>query len=469
MELKTLKNSNPANDLVCSRDKVFGMIASKDPGRACFTSSLKDIKRAVIINAAPRSGSSLLFALLRKIPQFYSPSAEITPYYKLAGLSADNFGSDSIPEAPAIPGERLLKLGRDILGDLSVSSGEEEIFSDEKLLEQYIDDLSLRFALQWPQAGFSYDPFSRLARDSFSAYRKKHKEFRAEEFYLELFGYLAQAYPKINPYYYDIPAALIAGKFPGLKVPSGPAHPCPMVEEAPFVLLFPVQKVRAADLAEKTLLLKTSVDAYRMPFIRSLIPQAEIKVIYLARNPAASINGLYDGWLHRGFFSYNTEFLLKKHFKETAKRQLCIRGYSDKYEWGKWWWNYDLPPGWQEYTARKLEEVCAFQWYSANIAISEYLKASRQKYFLARYENIIASPESRKKEICAILEFLGLNSSVVDQMGLDKLPTLQATEPPEVFRWKKRKDIILPVLDEPRLLQAASQLGYAKDNLKEWF
>ena len=469
MELKTLKNSNPANDLVCSRDKAFGAIASKDPGRACFTSSLKDVKRAVIINAAPRSGSSLLFALLKKIPQFYSPSAEITPYYKLAGLSADNFGSDSIPEAPAISEERLFKLGRDILGDLSVPSGEEEIFNDEKLIEQYIDDLFLRFVLQWPQAGFSYDPFSRLARDCFSAYGKKHKEFHAEGFYLELFGCLMQAYPEVNPYYYDIAPAIITAKFPGLKLPSGPAHPGPMIEEAPFVLLSPARKATAVTLTEKTLLLKTSVDAYRIPFIRSLMPQAEIKVIYLARNPAASINGLYDGWLHRGFFSYNMEFLLKKHSKEVGKRELCIRGYSDKYEWGKWWWNYDLPPGWQEYTARKLEEVCAFQWYSANMAINGYLKASRQEHFLARYENIIANPGSRRKEICSILEFLGLNISIVDQLGLDRLPTVQATEPPRIFRWEKRKDIILPVLDEPRLLQAASQLGYTKDNLKEWY
>ncbi|MFA5005458.1 MAG: hypothetical protein WC561_05000 [Candidatus Omnitrophota bacterium] len=469
MELKILKNSNPANDLACSRNKAFGMIASKDPGRACFTSSLKDIKRAVIINAAPRSGSSLLFALLKKIPQFYSPSAECVPFYKLAGLSADNFGSDSIPEAPLITQELLFGLSRDILADLSVSSAMGDIFNDEKLLEQYIDDLVLRFSLQWPQVDFSYDLFSRLARDAFTAYRKAHKEFHKEGFYLELFGCLMQAYPQINPYYYDIAPALIAAKFPGLKLPCAPAHQEPMIEEAPFVLLSPAQKARAVDLAEKTLLLKSSVDAYRMPFIRSLMPQADIKIIYLTRNPAASINGLYDGWLHRGFFSYNMEPLLKKYFKGSARMHLRIAGYSDKYEWGKWWWSYDLPPGWQEYVTGKLEEVCAFQWVSANTAISGYLKASGKQYCLARYEKIIESPESRRKEISMVLDFIGADHSALNQMGLDKLPTIQATEAPRVFRWKDRRGIILPVLEEPKVSLIAKQLGYRKDNFKEWF
>ena len=469
MELKTTEIPEQINNVISFRENVFKAIARKDPGKACFTSSLKDVKRAVIINAAPRSGSSLLFSLLKKIPQFYSPSAESVPYYKLAGLGAETFGSDSIPESPQISNAQLSALDRDILGDLFLAGEDNDVFSDEQLRDQYFDDLILRFALQWPQVNFSYNLFNRLARESFEACKIRFQQFSKEGFYLELLTRLVRAYPEINPYYYDMPAALIAAEFPALKVPFGPPHLGPMIEEPPFVLLSPHKKACPRDLAGKTLLLKSSVDAYRMRFIQSLIPQADIKVIYLTRNPAASINGLYDGWLYRGFFSYNMKALLNKYRKQSQIGELCIAGYSDKYAWGKWWWNYDLPPGWQDYTARKLEEVCAFQWCAANKAISGYLKSSQKEHCLARYENMIGSLKSRRKEICGILDFLGRNNSAVKEIKLDNLPTVQATELPGIFRWKKRKDIILPILGSPEVSQISDQLGYTKDTLKEWF
>jgi hypothetical protein len=147
---------------------------------------------------------------------------------------------------------------------------------------------------------------------------------------------------------------------------------------------------------------------------------------------------------------------------------LRISGYSGRGEWGKWWWNYDLPPGWQEYTDKSLEEVCAFQWYSANAAVRKYLQKSQDKYCLIRYENMIGSFILRKREINKIINFMKLDPAVIESVELHKLPVVQATAAPRAYRWVKRKNMLRPLLDDPGLAQMSAQLGYCKNNLKEW-
>jgi hypothetical protein len=201
-----------------------------------------------------------------------------------------------------------------------------------------------------------------------------------------------------------------------------------------------------------------------MPFLEKLFPGADFKIIHLTRNPAASINGLYDGWLHRGFFSHNLSAILK-----ARNTTLNIAGYSECHEWGKWWWKYDLPPGWEGYTKKRLEEVCAFQWYSANKTLIDYFSKNRKKYCRIKYENIIGSPDSRKKEMETVVKFMGLNLGVIGGLDFGNLPVVQATEAPEPYRWKKRQDSILPLLDDQGISDIAEELNYSKDNIGEWF
>jgi hypothetical protein len=460
MEIKDKKPEGYINNAVNFREKVFTEIAGEGADQVWLKASLKDVKRAVIINSAPRSGSSLLFAILRKISQFYSLSGEDVPFYKLNGISKDASLSDDIPVGFEGPGACTFGMSRDFLSDFSLANSGNDIFKSDRLLNQYINDLALRFPLQWPQVNFSYDVFINLARLAFNNYRTAHKGFLKEEFYLELLLLLKREYKVINPYYYDIPVSMVRRRFGGVKIPSGPPNPVIMIEEPPFILLSPGKKVNSLDLSGKTLLLKSSINSYRMRFIERLLPHADIKIIYLIRNPAASINGLYDGWLHRGFFSHN--------LKETGFKMLKISGYSDKFDWGKWWWNYDLPGGWQDYTRSKLEEVCAFQWHAANSRIQEYLHKSRKKYCLVRHENIVRSLGSRKQEIGSILDFVGIERRAMEQLGLDNLSVVQATKAPQPYRWKKRKSLLAPILNSPEIGKMAGLLGYDKKNIKEW-
>ena len=446
------------------RRDIFERIAARDSNQLWLRASIKDVKRVVVVAAASRSGSSLLFALLKKIPCIYSLSGESVPFYKLNGLSGDAFFSDQIPVGTPFLQEQWFNLSRDFLSDISLAANENRAIKEEDMPGRYIDDLALRFSLQWPAAGFSYEVFTRLAQQAYQAYRATHKVFCLEGFYLELIHRLRREYEIINPYYYDIPIRMVREKFPSLEIPSGPPDNTLVIEEPPFILLSPRQNAQKNDLSDKTLLLKSSADCYRLPFLETIFPNAKISIIYLTRNPFGSVNGLYDGWLHRGFFSHNLQAILK-----SRKQMLGISGYSDRHEWGKWWWNYDLPPGWQDYAQRRLEEVCAFQWYSANNAVQGYLKKSGKLPCRVAYENITGSLASRTAEMNKIMDFLGLGRGSVKHLDLDKLPVVQATQPPQAYRWKKRKDILLPLLDDPVISGMAGQLGYRKNNIEGWF
>lgn len=466
MELNRDKYFKYINRVVNFRRSIFNIVERKDANRIWLKRSLRDVKKVVIINSASRSGSSLLVALIKMFPGIYSLSGESIPFYKLNYFSSPAFESDeSIPEAPVKP-EQYFNLSRDLLSDFSMLLNQGDIFKDDNLINQYIDNLALRFPLQWPLVRFSYPVFRRLAAQAFDVHRNNHQEFRKEEFYLELLWLLRREYKTINPYYYDIPKDMIMRRFPGLSVPPGPPNDILTIEEPPFILLSPGRKVNQDDLVDKTLLLKTTVDCYRMHFVESLFPNAQIKIIYLIRNPLSSVNGLYDGWLHRGFFSHNLRFSLAG--KKSRREILGITGYSGRHEWGKWWWNYDLPAGWEAYAKKPLEDVCAFQWYSANRAIQGYFNKMEKQYCLVKYEDIVRSLKSRMDEMARIIDFIGARHDVIKQLRLDKLPVVQATEAPEHFRWKIRKDMLMPLLGYTRIFEMCSRLGYSRDVMREW-
>ncbi len=449
------------NRAVIFRKNIFDRAGGK--GRECVWSnaSLRDVRKAVVICAASRSGSSLLFSLLKKDPHFYSLSGESVPFYKLSGLSNDQCPSDEIPEEFTGTTGYLQDLSRDILSDLSVESKDDSVLEDDALMDMYTDDLALRFPLQWPQISFSYDTFKNLAAQASRNYKKAHKVFCKEWFYLDLLSALRGKYKAINPYYYDIPARMIKEKLPRISVPSAPPNRVLMIEEPPYILLSPRRKINKQDMLEKIFLMKSSVDCYRMGFIEKLMPHADIKVIHLTRNPAAAINGLYDGWRHRGFFSHNLTSILRA-------RTLAIAGYSDRYAWGKYWWKFDLPPQWQAYAQRPLEEVCSFQWYAANQAIQAYLQKSGKKSCLIKHEHMIGTQGQRDIELSRIRRLAGINHNAVTWPDAPTWPVIQATHPPSPFRWKEKEQMILSLISTQNIRKMCETLGYDPLSHTEW-
>lgn len=430
-----------------------------------FRQSLRDVKRVVIINASSRSGSSLLYALLSKLPRVYSLTGEAVPFYKLntTGEGFDPLASDAIPAELADTAMDRAGLARDFFSDMYRAG--DGIATKEIDLSTYGDRLMLRFALQWTEADFDSGILRACIDEAFGEYVADHPRFRAADFYLTLLEKVMVPYPEITPYYYDIDPGAVALRFPRLPVPVGPPNATLNIEEPPFILQTPRVPATPADLSAGILLLKSTVDCYRMNLIEWLFPAADIRVIHLVRNPAAATNGIYDGWLHRGFFSHN----LAPYFERGAGvKGLRIKGYSDQFSFGSRWWNFDLPEGWQAVADKELAEVCAFQWRAANAAIVHYLASSGRRHCRVRFEEIVKSTESRREELLRILDFMGLPGDQISALGLDELPVVQSTQAPQPYRWKKREGMITRVVGSPEMVRMAEELGYRAGRRDEW-
>jgi len=359
-----------------------------------FSRSLRDVRRVVIINSPSRSGSSLLHVLLCRLAGVYSLSGEAAPFYKLnTFLNGFNlFDSDKIPETII---DRVIDyrgLSRDFFSDLG--RPDEKVVTKEIDAGEYTDHLMLRLALQWTDADFEEAKLRPLINKAFGRYTAGNEVFSAEDFYLTMLEEVRAVYPGVNPFYYDISTDKVSPRFPSLEIPSGPPNSWFNIEEPPFILQLPRRKAAPEDLSDKILLLKSTVDCYRMNLIEKMFPKADIRIIHLVRNPAATINGIYDGWLHRGFFSHN----MQPYFETSPDlKRLNIRGYSDLHPFGAQWWNFDLPEGWQNVAEKDLSDVCAFQWRSANSEILRYLTGGKRRHCVVRFENIIRDAGTRSR------------------------------------------------------------------------
>ena len=426
--------------------------------------SLADVKRVAIINSSSRSGSSLMYALLRRLPQVYALTGEATPFYKL-NTCLDCFNSQ---ESDRIPTERIddvidfAGISRDFFSDLFLAETEAETGQID--CDAYFDDLMLRISLQWTDVAFDPMTLRGCISQTFERYSAEDRHFSTEDFFLLLLERLSVIWPQINPFYYDIGTDKVALHFPYLEIPSGPPNSSFNIEEPPFILLPPRRRPILNDLSDKTLLLKSTVDCYRMNLLERIFPNADIRIIHLVRNPAAAINGIYDGWHHRGFFSHN----LERCFEGRGLDRLRIKGYSDIYPFGATWWNFDLPIGWQSVADRDLVEVCAFQWHSANSEILENLAHGRRRYCRIHYEDIIRSAVSRRGAFERLLDFIGVPIEQAEGLGLGAPPVVQSTMSPQLYRWKKREDMIAKVLDAPWIRDMAESFNYRAEKMEDW-
>jgi hypothetical protein len=447
------------------RIKTFrSTILDRYAGTPLFGCSLSDVQRVVIINSASRSGSSLLYALLGKLPGVISLTGEAAPFYKLNSRvnafnphDSDRIPSELLDQAIDFPG-----LSRDFLAD--ISPAETEGITRRIDGDRYIDDLMLRLVMQWTDLELDGETLRRCVATAFADYAAGHPIFDTEEFHLCLLERLCRLAPRINPFYYDIGTDKVALRFPFLDIPVGPPTEQFTLEEPPFILLPPKRRPTPEELSGSILLLKSTVDCYRMNLVARLFPGAEIRIIHLVRNPAATINGLYDGWHHRGFFSHN----LAVGTPAGAPPPLRIKGYSDRYPFGGSWWNFDLPPGWERFADRDLLEVCAFQWHSANAEILANLETGRESCCRVHFEEIIRSSDSRHAAFERMLQFMGVPAGDAVHLGLDAMPVVQSTLPPQLYRWKKRGEMISRVLALPKIREMAATFGYHDDTREGW-
>ena len=344
------------------------------------------VREVLVVGSSSRGGSSLLSELLRGEDRLVHFQAEINPHLRLAGLSwpgsgtgSDRLDAEQAANCPTLERELAREAGNLALG----LHGPDDV-------DRFAHALHWRLTVQWPGETFARERVADWVQSTLQRLRAEFgwraEEFRDTQLWHALFLVAVRAeHPAVNPYYYDLDEALIRRFHPSVAVPQGPPSPG-LLEEPPFVTIRPWRRVDPAALAVRPLVVKTPSNAYRLPFLRRLFRNARLRVLHLVRNPAACVNGLLDGWLYRGFHA---------HYIPGG---LHIAGYCDRGPAAEQrWWKFDLPPGWQEWTCRPLEEVCAFQWRAAHQAILEFVAAEPVDYFRLRYEDLVGpAPDAGK-------------------------------------------------------------------------
>jgi len=203
-------------------------------------------------------------------------------------------------------------------------------------------------------------------------------------------------------------------------------------------------KKHLINLKDYRIIDKTPPNVFRVPFIDKLFPDA--KYIFLTRDAKTNISSLIDAWLSEGnLFSFKF-----REFYEYNSR-LNIEGYSGKV------WKFLNPPGWEDYLSGKsIEEVCAFQWLSANEhALNAFSEMPSEKYLHVRYEDLLADRFNGIQSLC---EFCEIEFSKEIKDMIDKDPKVSVVSLPSKDKWLKNKERIENILGTVEDMQ--KRLGY---------
>lgn len=159
------------------------------------------------------------------------------------------------------------------------------------------------------------------------------------------------------------------------------------------------------------LLEKTPKHALRIPFIDALFPDALF--IHLVRDPLPNLGSIIDAWQSGRFITY--------------PRFATVHGP----------WSLLLPAGWQRMTTRPLEEIAAFQWYSANRCIAEDLaRIDPRRWTAIHADELLADPPAAVSRLCAFME---IEPDAELRRGLmGALPLSRYTlTPPDAGKWRR--------------------------------
>lgn len=408
---------------------------------------LDAVRQVVVLASSSRGGSSMLLELLRRSTDLVNLQAEFNPFLAIAGLTWPGSGetSDRLDARHAdLSVDTRAVFERELLLDATVGSSVAAL--DQDVAERLVHDLCWRLVAQWPHQDFDLDEVCALTRRTLAGMAQP---VDGVELHLRVLRDLRGRHPGIDPWLSDVELAKIGQHFPGERAPTTPPTGA-LLEEPPFVFVRPRRRPTLDELGRLPLVLKAPSNAYRLPFLRALFPKAQVRILHLTRNPAASVNGLVDGWLYRGFHAH--------HLAEPLR----IPGYSDLRPQDAHFWKYDLPPGWQDWTDRPLVEVCGLQWRSTHQHILQDLVAHPDTdLHRLRFEDVVGDRARRGAVFARLCDWLGipLAGPLLDAVT-DGLPPIMSTATPRHRRWFARAEQLATVLADPAVLSVAERLGY---------
>ena len=183
---------------------------------------------------------------------------------------------------------------------------------------------------------------------------------------------------------------------------------------------------------------KSPRNCFRISFINKLFD--ECKFIFLKRNGKTNINSLIEGWLAEDKYLRETEL----------KVNLKIKGYNGNS------WKFVMPPGWENYIEKPLEEVCAFQWINSNKAILDGLKSiEEERKYTVSYEELTHDTYITMRRICSFIHIPF--STELRKISKKPLMVNFVTKPQE-DKWKTNKELIERIY--PLIVPMMKELEY---------
>jgi hypothetical protein len=193
---------------------------------------------------------------------------------------------------------------------------------------------------------------------------------------------------------------------------------------------------------------KTCINTLRVPYLQRLFPQA--RFVFIHRDGRDNISSMMDGW-RRG--RVDGGFGLAQFFGP-APVPVAINGgeFSE--------WHFFLPPGWREHNRDSLEEVCAYQWITANrMALDASRSIPEAQWIRIRYEDLRDHPVETFREVFARLGIPFDEALRTRCASLDQRPTSIVDGPPRREKWREHNpEAIARVLERIRPMML--ELGY---------
>ena len=195
---------------------------------------------------------------------------------------------------------------------------------------------------------------------------------------------------------------------------------------------------------------KTCINVMRIPYLHALFPRA--KFVFIQRDGRDNISSMMDGWRYG---RTDGDFHLSKFFGPFPDSVSINCGeFTD--------WAFFLAPGWQKYNHSTLEEVCAFQWLSANrLALEAKQSIPSEQWIHLRYEDIFERPVEMFQET---FERLGIPfDKALQERCANLRPTSIVKGAPKKQKWKEQNpDAIRRIL--PQIHPLMLELGYEPED-----
>ena len=183
---------------------------------------------------------------------------------------------------------------------------------------------------------------------------------------------------------------------------------------------------------------KTPKNSLRIPFMDRVFPDA--LYVFLFRDVRANLSSMMEAWKAKRWVTYPN-----------------LRGWAGPP------WSLLLPPGWQALDGKPLEEICAFQWASANRFILDDLQAvPRERWTAIDYQSLLDEPARVIEHLCNFLQ-LETDDRLLSRVS-KPLPLSRLTHTaPKAEKWRQNEkeiETVLPMLSEVE--ERLKALGYKR-------